>query len=176
MKYKLLEENTSILIEKILKSYSFQFCFNDGITTSEKVMVDTVIYTDGQIKELKNIKNQSIIGCSINGIPYKSSVDTYNVDELLLRDADYVIKVIKSVEPYRTAKGGGYRDVVRNIEIYLKDPKNKDILKEVRSILKEKQFSVGIDDFLVSRNKKGISVTGYYEINKNIHYLTKKKK
>ena len=176
MKYKILDENEPILVEKILKSFSFPFNFHDGISTSERVMVDTYIYTDGETKELNHLKTQGIIGCQVNGIPYKHSVDTYNVDELFLKDANYIIRVIKSVEPYFTITGGRYHNVVRNIEIYLKDPKNKEILREVRNILKEKNLSVGVNDFLVPCNKRGISVTGYSEVCNNVYSLTKRKK
>ena len=176
MKYKILDENEPILVEKILKLFSFPFNFHDGISTSERIMVDTEIYTDGQIKELNHLKTQNIIGCKVNGIPYKPSADTYNVNELYLKDANYIIKVTKSLEFYRTSNGGGNRDVVRNIEIYLKNPKDKKTLKEVKCILKEKNLYMCINDMLISPSKRVISVTGYSEIHDNVYCLTKKRK
>jgi hypothetical protein len=116
MKYNLLKETEPILIL-------------DGYQTKDKTkttLMETLIYTDAHNIKRVQYDSQKIEEYSINN-NYYPNINTLIKTDIWLEESTYLVTVllIKENDIY----------TIKNIEVYLKDAKDKSSIKEVRDIL-----------------------------------------
>lgn len=124
MKHKILDDNQEIEI------------IEGGKTRPRRKKVKTMIYTDGNVINCskKDVIHDEFI---INGKLYEVNGSTFKKTKLAFEDANYVIKVITVNEWTTDGNIHGLFDVIKDIDIYLKNPKDKKTLKIVKKTVTE---------------------------------------
>lgn len=139
MKYKLIKDNDQF---KILNSKQFIYYNalpnpdgsqpkNKTIKTSRGV-ISTKILTDGQIKSVTDLDPSEFV------LPkYIESVeaDVQEVKDLELINHNYVIRVLTQLEYRKLNRGGGLFEIVKAIEVYIKNKKDKETLRNIKKTL-----------------------------------------
>ena len=142
MKYKLIKETDKIKLIKAkdivcyagfgepVKKDESQVPVSD--VNVERDIIKTKIFTDGQIKEITPIE------ASLSYLPKKLSnirFDEIESSELELSNHTYVIRVLTALEVLKLRKAAGLFEIIKEVEIYLKDKKDKDAINAVKKTL-----------------------------------------
>lgn len=137
MKYQILTEDTIEIITGIKYRKIPPFLGKTDNKIIEDTIITTKILTDGEIIQLEESDNkQNIVKTSeyqINNKTYQ--IDLIKKDKIKLINANYAIKVTCAKEFIRFRNGGGLLEVIKNIEIYLKNKKDKTALKNIKKTL-----------------------------------------
>lgn len=137
MKYQILTEDTIEIITGIKYRQFPPFLGKTDNKIIKDNIITTKILTDGEIIQLEPSDNeQNIIKIpeyQINGKIYP--IDVIKKDKIKLINANYCLKVTCVKEFIRGKFGGGLFEVIKNIEIYLKNKKDKTALKNIKKTL-----------------------------------------
>ena len=124
-------------IEEVIRCYKIsEFLDPNGTEndTSKKVdrvdnKIKTIIYTDGKITNIEEDEPIKIDEYYINGKKYNGLVTDLIKKRLHIEKANYVIKVVVAEETIEitsaTRKGRGIFPVIRELEVYVKDKKDR---------------------------------------------------
>lgn len=180
MKYKLIKDNDKIrLLNSKEYIYYDRFPNPDGSFTKKQVIktsrgvISTKILTDGKIKSITNLDSNEFV------VPKNMSneeADVSEVSDLELINHSYVIRVLLQTEWREFNNSAGFFRVIKDVEIYLKDEKDKEALNNVKKTLnliydKKCNYS-SIFDMLFSKKTRTQDIT-YEKIDPNIYQLVK---
>lgn len=98
-------------------------------------MLRTIVFTDGKVgdvhqKEYHNLSSNY----TMNGQTYLG-VNTLREDKVFLDGYSYVIMLTVAKEWFNGKKVGGYHEVIRDAQIYLKKTNDKNAMKEIKKVL-----------------------------------------
>lgn len=180
MKYKLIKENDKF---RLLNSKQFIY-YNalpnpDGtmpenrtIKTSRGV-ISTKILTDGEIKSVTDLDSKKFVLPKHLG---KVEADLEEAKDLELINHNYVIRVLTQLEYREFNKGAGLFQVIKDVEVYLKDKKNKEALRNIKKTLNliygQKGNYSSIFETLFSRRVDNQDVS-YEKTDFNVYKLVK---
>lgn len=184
MKYKLMKETDKIKLisgKDILVYSGFGEPVKKGETpvpvndiVEERDIIKTRIFTDGEIKGIEQLpasqlelpKNLKVI-----------ELDKIELSELELADHKFVIKILTALEFQKRGKVCGCFDVVKDVEVYLRDKKDKDSIRKVKKTLElvcSNYEYTSIFDLLFSKKQAQISIL-YNQEEEGIYQLIKTK-
>ncbi len=132
MKIKELKENEPVeLIEVIRTLYP---TFDNSLEPIKNKYVQTKIITDGEIVKEEEI-TKSINEYYIGRKKY-DDVDTLSTKNIYLKNYSYVIVYLLAKEKLYNGNMVGFFDIIKDVSIYLKNPKDKQALKEAKKVIK----------------------------------------
>ena len=185
MKYKLIKDNDKFQLLDCIKIIKYDAFENprrekktNKIISISRGAISTKIFTDGEIKGITelDIKNFTLPKQLSN-----IETDVNEVKDLELVNHNYVIKVLTVMELLHYGKerrGCGFFEVVKEVEVYLKDKRDKETLKNIRKTLNliygQRCDYSSIFEILLSKFNNGPNVL-YEEKEKNIYQLVKTK-
>ena len=135
----------------------------------EREIVKTKIFTDGEIKGIASLDS------SLSDLPKKFSkieIDKTELSELELSDHNYVIRILTVLEFLKFGSVSGWYDVIRNVDIYLRDKKDKESIKNIKKTLSLINSSPIFDDLFKKKYEK---INTYEQVNENVYQLQKRK-
>jgi len=95
------------------------------------------IYTDGNITKVEESEPIAIDEYYINGTKYNSEVNQLIKKKLYIEKATYIVNVVVADEILKYGSNGkGHFDVIKDINILLKDKKDKEAKKKVKDTVK----------------------------------------
>ena len=139
MKYTLLEQPTIELITGIKYRKIPSFLKETEKDIIEETIITTKILTDGEVLELnqtENIATKTVEFVS-NKIKLSYIIDKTISQKLQLTNANYIIKITCAKDFVRQGNIAGWEEVIKNIEVYLKNPKDKETLKIVKETINQ---------------------------------------
>jgi len=139
MKYKLIKENDKF---RLLNSKQFIYYNslpnpdgsepkNKTIKTSRGV-ISTKILTDGDIKSVTDLDSKEFV------LPrHLENVesDAQEAKDLELINHNYVIRVLTQLEYREFNRCAGLFQVIKDVEVYIKDKKDKETLRNIKKTL-----------------------------------------
>lgn len=139
MKYKLIKENDKF---KLLNSKKFIY-YNalpnpDGTMPKNKTIktsrgvISTKILTDGQIKSVTDLESVEFVLPKRLG---NVEADVEEAKDLELINHNYVIRVLTQLEYREFNRGAGLFEVIKDIEVYIKNKKDKEALRNIKKTL-----------------------------------------
>lgn len=139
MKYKLIKDNDKF---KLLNSKEFIYYNSlpnpDGTMPKNKTIktsrgvISTKILTDGQIKSVTDLDSKEFVLPKHLG---KVEADLEEAKDLELINHNYVIRVLTQLEYRKFNKGAGLFEVIKDIEVYIRDKKDKETLRNIKKTL-----------------------------------------
>lgn len=147
MKYQVLNVGEPIeLIEVVNHEKVPDFFGNRDLGTIENKRIYMEVFTDGTLISEIPLQERKIDKYTINGKDYGYSVDTLRIKKLYLKDYSYVITYLIAKEWTRVENIVGWFDIVKNVSVYVKEPKDKVGLKNAKQAIKEiKNHNNGIN-------------------------------
>lgn len=184
MKYKLIKESDKIKLisgKDIVVYSGFGKPVKKGETpvavpdvVRERDIIKTKIFTDGKIKGIETLTNSKLeLPKNMKTI----ELDKVEVNELELTDHKFIIKILTALEFQKRGKVFGWFDVIKDVEVYLRDRKDKDSIKKIKKTLElvcSNQEYTSIFEFLFSKNQTQTSVI-YNQEKEGIYQLVKTK-
>lgn len=158
---------------KRIKNYNIHNKEIEDITTQ----VHTEIYTDATSYETLEKKTSPIDSYSINGKKYDYSVSELEEEIIELKDYSYAVVYTIAREILEIGNVGGWFDVIEDITSYIKDPKDKKAIKEIKRIIKMNQQRSNamncssLMDYVFSSQ---IQACPLYDNDSNVHKLIRK--
>lgn len=184
MKYKLIKETDKIKLisgKDIVVYAGFSKPVKKGETPvpvpdviEKRHIIKTKIFTDGEIKTIKQLPS-----CEFE-LPKNIQVmklDKIELSELELMDYKFIIKILTALEFQKRGKVCGWFDVVKDVEVYLRDKKDKDSIRKVKKTLElvcSNYEYTSIFEILFSNKQSQMSVL-YNEESEGIYQLVKTK-
>lgn len=110
---------------------------NDINDILEFEKIKMIIFTDGEIEKESEETSKNIEEYYFGKDKYRYDVDTLKSKNIYLKNHSYVITYLVADECLRN----GWFDVIKNVSIYLKNPKDKKALKSVKQIIR--QYNIG---------------------------------
>lgn len=180
MKYTLLKEPTIELITGIKYRKVPPFFKQIPEKIIEETIITTKVLTDGEVSELNQTENigTKTIEFISDKIKMSYIVDKTISQKLQLNNANYIIKITCAKEFIRQGNIAGWEEVIKNIEVYLKNPKDKETLRIVKDTIKEitnNKLSdyTSLYNYVLSNSVSRESSISYQEEPKNIYRLTR---
>ena len=150
-----------------------------GINDSMKWdAIQTKMITDGVLTRKTMIEEKKIETESAKKeFSYASRVDRVIREEMTFSEASYLIQVLVVKKYLHTGHIMGFFDVIQDIDIYLKDIKDKQILKELRiligTIINPKSSDYrSLFDVMVPR-QQSLSKLATEEVEEGIYHVKK---
>jgi len=182
MEYALLKQSTIELITGIKYRKVPSVLKQIPEKTIEEQIVTTKVLTDGEISVLNRIVKNGTK--TIEFINDKTKL-SYIVDKIIsqrvkITDANYVIKISCAKEFVRQGNIAGWPEVIKNIEIYIKDPKDKETLRIVKDTIKQITNNKLSDypslyNYVLTNNASRKNTISYQEKQINVYRLTRAK-
>lgn len=140
MKYKLIKETDKIrLLNSKLYIYYDRLTNLHGSQSESKAiktsigLISTKILTDGQIKSVTDLdSNEFVLPSHMD----KVEADVYEAKDLELINHSYVIRVLTELECRKLNKSAGLFEVIKDVEVYIKDENDKEALRNIKKTLK----------------------------------------
>lgn len=168
MKYKLIKENDKFRLLNSTQYIYFNALPNpDGSEPKNKTIktsrgvIRTSILTDGEIKSITDLDSKEFVLPKHLG---NVEADVKEAKDLELINHNYVIKVLTELEYRKFNNGGGLFEVIRDIEVYIKDKKDKETLKNIKKTL---------NLIYAPKNKPNDQNISYEKTNFNVYQLVK---
>lgn len=184
MKYKLIKETDKIKLisgkdivvypgfSEPVKKGEVQVPVTDVV--EERDIIKTRIYTDGEIKGIKQLPSSEL------ELPKNLKVielDEVELSELELEKHKFVIRILTALEFQKRGTVCGWFDVIKDVDIYLRDKKDKDSIRKVKKTLElvcSNYEYTSIFDLLFSKKQAQMSVL-YNQEKEGIYQLVKTK-
>lgn len=182
MEYTLLKQSTIELITgvKYRKVPSVLKQIQEKVI--EEPIITTKILTDGETSIISRKENNETK--TIEFINNKTKL-SYIVDKTIsqrirITNASYIIKISCAKEFVRQGNIAGWPEVIKNIEIYIKDPNDKETLKIVKDTIKQITNNKlsnypSLYNYALSDSVKKSSSISYQEKQKNVYRLARTK-
>jgi len=147
----------------------------EPVVTPE-VMVDTKIYTDGEIIRVVESSKEPISEYFIGKIKYDRPVDTLIKRKAYVKNASYILVVTVAEDKVRIGTHGvGFFDVIKDTEIFLNNKKDKKALKKARETLMAISGSSHYDNIFAALFRKNSTSNDldYEKANDSVYTLKK---
>lgn len=184
MKYKLIKESDKIKLisgkdivvypgfDKPVKPGEKYIPAPDVI--EERDIIKTKIFTDGEIKDIKQLQSFELeLPKNMKTI----ELDKIELNELELMDHKFVIRILTALEFQKRGKVYGWFDIVKDVDVYLRDKKDKDSIRKIKKTLElvcSNYEYTSIFDLLFSKKQAEMSVL-YNQEYEGIYQLVKTK-
>ena len=185
MKYKLFKDNNKFQLLNCVKIIKYdEFEDPSGRKKTNKIIsvsrgaVSTKIFTDGEIKGITELDSKNVT------LPKQLSnveTDVNEVKDLELVNHNYVIRVLTVLELLHYGKerrGCGFFEVVKDVEVYWKDKKDKETLRNIRKTLnliyRQRCDYSSIFEILLSKSNSEPNIS-YKKKEENVYQLVKTK-
>lgn len=184
MKYTLIKETDKIKLisaKDIVRYDGFdepakkgETCVPTPDVIVERDIVKTKIFTDGEIKGIASLDS------SLSDLPINLSnmkIDKTELSELELLNHNYVIRILTALEFQKRGSVYGWYDVIKDVEIYLRDKKDKDAIRKVKKTLElvcSNREYASIFELLLPQKPVQINIS-YNEEKEGIYQLRKTK-
>lgn len=123
----------------------------------EHVVIQTVVYTDGIIADMFDESVKDIEEYYIGETKYED-VDTLKLKKVLLKDYTYIVVYTIANEKSTVGNVSGYFDIIKNVNIYLKNindvvalKKARDLIESMQVVSKKVDYS-SLTNFVLSSN------------------------
>lgn len=139
MKFKELRENESLKIIEVsihIKKPTLYYEVNKNPGTVELKQIQMRVFTDGEIEKESEEISQNIEEYYIGKRKYRYAVDTLKTKNIYLKNYSYVITYLITKEFLTAGNIKGWHNVVKDISIYLQNPKDKKALKSAKQAIK----------------------------------------
>lgn len=141
MKYKILKENKPIELIELSKNVAIPSLASLHDDVNESILITKVkslLYTDGVVNKKEHIDPVSVEEYYFNQKEYVN-VDTLKKSNVYLKDYTYAIVFVV---------GEGFS--IENIDIYLKNRRDKNALKKVKKVIED--FSLQYEKLMLYTN------------------------
>ncbi len=184
MEIKELKENEPLkIVEVLLHIKRPDFSFKEGVNPElfEEKQIQMRVFTDGEIagetKEISENINEYYIG----NAKYKYKVDTLKTKNIFFKNHSYVITYLIANEWGEFGNVRGWFNIVKDVTIYLENPKDKKALKTAKEVIREIQKSNDSVDYsslykMAFSPRRGLEQFESKRISKNIYSLKRKNK
>ena len=119
----------------------------------EHKMVQTIVFTDGEIEMVSDETEENIEDYYINDEWYHYNVDTLKTKNLYFKNYSYIITYLIAREWATAGRATGYFDVIKDIAIYLENSKDKKALKNAKKTILKVQHK---DSQALKRVQNGV--------------------
>ena len=184
MKYKLIKESDKIKLisgKDIVVYSGFGKPVKKGETpvavpdvVRERDIIKTKIFTDGKIKGIETLTNSELeLPKNMKTI----ELDKVELSELELEKHKFVIRILTALEFQKRGTVCGWFDVIKDVDIYLRDKKDKESIRKVKKTLElvcSNYEYTSIFDLLFSKKQAQMSVL-YNQEKEGIYQLVKTK-
>ena len=156
MKYPKLDENEPLKVIEVSQKVRLpNFRPKDGsipenfeeFETKDLNRLHMKLFTDGEISKESDETKESIDGYYIGKKKYPFDVDTLKTKKVYFKNHSYVITYLLSQEVASIGKVGGWFEFVKDVKIYLRNPKDHKALKEANRVIKTIQGRYNAFDF-----------------------------
>lgn len=147
MKYQILSENQPLEMTEVTEVVRIPSCLGKNLGTIENTQIQNIIFTDGILKKEDYATETPIEEYKIRDKRYNYHVDTLKTKNVYLEDYSYVVKYTVAREFTRVGNIGGWFNVIRDVNIYLKNPKDKEALKKAKKTIKMIQYRLSQVDY-----------------------------
>ena len=130
MNIKELKEAEPVPVAEV--SYHW-YCYEES---EEVVQIKTGIVTDGEIEDIGERQEEQISEYFIGKKKYNYPVDTLKTENLYLKNHNYVVTYQSAREFRKTGSSIGWYCILKDISAYILDKYIKEVLKEVKKIIK----------------------------------------
>ena len=184
MKFKELKEHEPLEVVEVTKhmvipDFPGTKSLNRKVFEDKKIQMR--IFTDGEIAEESEETTKSIDEYYIGKRKYQLAVDTLKTKNLYFKNHSYVITYLIAKEFRTVGSVSGWFDVVEDVSIYLKNPKDKTALKSAKGVIREiENHNKSVDysslfGMLFSQGKESPKFEPE-EISKNVYSLKKRRR
>lgn len=139
-----LKENEPLEIIEVTKSIMFPIFpnpytgeMNKQKVVGEEKLIQMKVFTDGEIAKEIEEPSQSIDEYYIGKRKYQYDVDTLKRKKIYFKNHSYVITYLVVNKFVSLGNVKGWFDVVDEVTIYLKNPKDKQALKNVKQVIRK---------------------------------------
>ena len=150
MKLQELKENEPLKVVEVslhLPKPDFNFKKNSNQETIEIKQIQTKIFTDGEIAKENEEVSESIEEYYIGKKKYEPCVDTLKTKNIFFKNHNYIITYLIVQEWKTIGNIRGWFGITKDISIYLKNPKDKEALKNAKQVIKEIQKHNSSSDY-----------------------------
>lgn len=186
MKFTELKENEPLEVIEITNHIVFPRFPNpttgkrdiDSDIVSEDKRIQMRIFTDGEIEKESEETSQNIDEYYIGKKKYQYDVDTLKTKKVYFKNHSYVITYLIANEFMTIGNARGWFDVVKEVSIYLKNPKDKKALKCAKQAIREIENHNNSVDYsslfgMLFSQGKGLQKFETEKISKNVYSLKK---
>lgn len=136
------------------------------------------VFTDGEILKESEEKVESIDEYYFGKQKYKCSVDTLKSKNIYFKNHNYVITYLIAQEWTRVGNIGGWFDIIKDVSIYMKNPKDRKTLKMIRQVIRQNEERARSVDYsslfaMLFGQTKGFETFEPKKISKNVYTLRK---
>lgn len=177
MKYQILSEGKPLELVEITELVGIPSCLDKrNLGTIENTQIQNIIFTDGVVKKEEDHTITPIQEYEIKGKKYQYHVDTLKTKKIYLEDYSYVVKYTTAREFTRVGNIGGWFNIIKDVNIYLKHPKDKEALKKAKKTIRMNDYRLNSIDYssifnmLMYHDNKDFE---YEHSKKNIYTLKK---
>lgn len=159
-----------------------QLCSNASeprIVEEERIQMK--IFTDGIIDKVSEEKVEKINNYYIGKQQYQYALDTLKTKDIYFKNHSYVVIFLIAKTWYHNGHLHSWLDVVKDVSIYLENPRDRKALKDAKLAIKDIQennrsgnYTTVLSSLLSPR--RGLIYFEPKEISKNIYTLKKTKK
>lgn len=104
---------------------------------SEFKQIQMKVFTDGEIFQESEEITKNIQEYYIGKNKYPYNVDTLKIKNICLRNYSYIITYLIAKEWTTVGNIGGWFDVIKDISVYLENPKDRKTLKRAKKVIKQ---------------------------------------
>ena len=183
MKFKELKENEPLEVIEVSRHLELPTFEQKRETIPDIIELKQIqmrIYTDGEIEKETEETSEKIADYYIGKNKYQHGVDTLKTKNIFLRNHSYVITYLIANEWMKVGNIRGWFDVIKEVSIYLENPKDKKALKSAKQAIKQiANYNNSVDYSSLFRmlfsQRKGLETFETKEISKNVYTLRKMK-
>lgn len=137
MKNNELKENTPLKVVQVLRHTKNPFANeeNGRPLIIEEEMVQTRIFTDGEIASESDEETENIDEYYFGKEKYKQFVDTLKSKNLYFKNHSFIITYTIAQEWTSVGRIGGWFNIIKDVSIYLENRKDRKALKRARHVI-----------------------------------------
>lgn len=140
MKINELKDNTPLKVVQVLRHYEEpRFDVNEERKIIEEEMVQTRIFTDGEISGESDEITEDIDEYYFGREKYKQFVDTLKSKDIYFKNHSFVITYTIAQEWTSVGRIHGWFDIIKDVSIYLENRKDRKALKEAKKVIRQIQ-------------------------------------
>lgn len=138
------------------------------------------VFTDGEISKESEEKVESIDEYYFCKQKYKCSVDTLKFKNIYFKNHNYVITYLIAQEWTTVGNIHGWFDIIKDISIYMKNPKDRKTLKTVKQVIRQNEERIRSVDYsslltMLAGQRKGFETFEPEKISENVYNLKRVK-
>lgn len=134
------------------------------------------VFTDGEISKESEEKVESIDEYYFGKQKYKCGVDTLKSKNIYFKNHNYVITYLIAQEWTTVGNIHGWFDIIKDISIYMKNPKDRKTLKTVKQVIRQNEERIRSVDYssllaMLAGQRKGFETFEPEKISENVYNL-----